>query len=38
MILRRDFWELSDELLNKIWFVDWYYINRAYVLCKGSSF
>ena len=34
--LRRHFWELSDELLNRIWSVHRYGIKSVYVLRKDS--
>ena len=36
--LREQLRELSDELLNRIWFVYLYYINSEYILCKDSIF
>ena len=36
--LRKDFLELSDKLINKIWSVDRYFIDRVYVLWKVSFF
>ena len=36
--LSRHFWELSDELLTRIWSVYWCCINSVYVLNKDSLF
>ena len=36
--LKGYFWELLDELLNKIWSVCRYCIDSVYVLCKDSFF
>ena len=33
-ILDGIFWELSDELFNRIWFVYRHYINSECILCK----
>ena len=36
--LRRYFWKLSGELLNRIWSVCRYCNDSVYLLCKDSNF
>ena len=36
--LRWHFWELSDELFNRIWSVNRYCIKSVYVQCKDSFY